>query len=194
MIKWLIGNNQRCRVLRLHLYCDNSHYENLPDGWDLCRLKDVFNIVMGQSPDGDTINNLSGIEFHQGKIFFTQNYLSYSGIYTNKPTKIAKPHSLLLCVRAPVGVLNITDRTICIGRGLCALTPKYDIDTLYWLYILSAYKDYFEREATGSTFKAISGDIIKNTIIPLPPLNEQVRITEMISSLWKILDTIAAEL
>ena len=156
--------------------CDNSHYENLPQGWVVCKIRDIFNITMGQSPTGESINGVKGIEFHQGKIHFTESYLSQSGVYTDQPTKIAEVDSLLLCVRAPVGVLNITQRKICIGRGLCALKPKYEIDNLYWLFILTAYKDYFESNATGSTFKAISGDTIKNAVIKLPPLQEQKRI------------------
>ena len=174
--------------------CDNSHYEKLPNGWCVCLLKDVFEIIMGQSPDGDSINCENGVEFHQGKICFTNEYLLPSGVYTSKPTKIAEANSLLLCVRAPVGILNITKRKICIGRGLCSLKPKYEINNKYWFYILSAYKDYFEQNATGSTFKAISGDTIKNTEILLPPINEQIRITKAISSLWNILDRITAEL
>ena len=174
--------------------CDNSHYENLPQGWVVCKIKDIFNITMGQSPTGESINGVKGIEFHQGKIHFTESYLSQSGVYTDQPTKIAEVDSLLLCVRAPVGVLNITQRKICIGRGLCALKPKYEIDNLYWLFILTAYKDYFESNATGSTFKAISGDTIKNAVIKLPPLQEQKRILSSIISLYESLDAITAEL
>ena len=174
--------------------CDNSHYENLPQGWAVCQIKDIFNITMGQSPTGESINGVRGIEFHQGKIHFTESYLSQSGVYTDQPTKIAEVDSLLLCVRAPVGVLNITQRKICIGRGLCALKPKYEIDNLYWLFILTAYKDYFESNATGSTFKAISGDTIKNAVIKLPPLQEQKRVLSSIISLYESLDAITAEL
>ena len=174
--------------------CDNSHYENLPQGWAFCKIKDIFNITMGQSPTGESINGVKGIEFHQGKIHFTESYLSQSGVYTDQPTKIAEVDSLLLCVRAPVGVLNITQRKICIGRGLCALKPKYEINNLYWLFILTAYKDYFESNATGSTFKAISGDTIKNAVIKLPPLQEQKRILSSIISLYESLDAITAEL
>ena len=174
--------------------CDNSHYENLPQGWAFCKIKDIFNITMGQSPTGESINGVKGIEFHQGKIHFTESYLSQSSVYTDQPTKIVEVDSLLLCVRAPVGVLNITQRKICIGRGLCALKPKYEIDNLYWLFILSAYKDYFESNATGSTFKAISGDTIKNAVIKLPPLQEQERILYSIISLYESLDAITAEL
>lgn len=174
--------------------CDNRHYGNLPDSWEICQLKDIFDITMGQSPAGNTINGKCGTEFHQGKINFTEKYLSESSQYTTTPSKTAAPESLLLCVRAPVGVVNITKREICIGRGLCSLRPKYDIDCLYWLYILSTLKDYFEENATGSTFKAISGDIIRNACIPFPPLSEQKRILSKINELFCLLDKITAEL
>ena len=172
--------------------CDNRHYRQLPDSWETCQLKDIFDITMGQSPAGDTINGKYGTEFHQGKINFTNKYLAESAQYTTTPSKIAAPESLLLCVRAPVGIVNITKREICIGRGLCSLRPKYDIDCLYWLYILSTLKDYFEENATGSTFKAISGDIIKNACIPFPPLSEQKRILSKINELFCLLDKITA--
>lgn len=174
--------------------CDNRHYGNLPDSWEICQLKDIFDITMGQSPAGNTINGKCGTEFHQGKINFTEKYLSESSQYTTTPSKTAAPESLLLCVRAPVGVVNITKREICIGRGLCSLRPKYDIDCLYWLYILSTLKDYFEENATGSTFKAISGDIIRNACIPFPPLSEQKSILSKINELFCLLDKITAEL
>ena len=174
--------------------CDNRHYRQLPDSWEICQLKDIFDITMGQSPAGNTINGKCGTEFHQGKINFTEKYLSESSQYTTTPSKTAAPESLLLCVRAPVGVVNITKREICIGRGLCSLRPKYDIDCLYWLYILSTLKDYFEENATGSTFKAISGDIIRNACIPFPPLSEQKRILSKINVLFCLLDKITAEL
>ena len=172
----------------------NRHYRQLPDSWEMCQLKDIFDITMGQSPAGNTINGKCGIEFHQGKLSFTEKYLSESGQYTTAPSKVAVPESLLLCVRAPVGIVNITKREICIGRGLCSLRPKYDIDCLYWLYMLSTLKDYFEENATGSTFKAISGDIIRNATIPFPPLLEQKRILSKINELLNFIDKITAEL
>ena len=168
---------------------DNLHYEGvIPDGWQICRLSDLFKVTMGQSPDGTSLNRSTGIEFHQGKICFTEKYLSESDIFTTSATKCAEPNSLLCCVRAPVGVFNITSRRICIGRGLCSLSPlDADVDIEYWFYALSSLTEYYESMATGSTFKAISGDIIRNTVIAVPPKMEQQRILKQITSLFSIL-------
>jgi type I restriction enzyme S subunit len=175
--------------------CDTSHYENLPDSWCICKFKDVFDITMGSSPTGDSLNNKhEGIEFHQGKLCFSELYLNKSEIYTDSPTKLAEKHSILLCVRAPVGVINITEREICIGRGLCSLKPKNGIDFMFAFYALQTHKSYFEANATGTTFKAIGGDTIRNEMFTLPPYDEQVRIRKKIESLFYELDLISSEL
>ena len=169
--------------------CDNGHSKKLPNGWTYCRLCDVLQITMGQSPKGDSINKNKGIEFHQGKLCFTNKYLQSSNTFTTEPTKLAEANSILLCVRAPVGIVNITSRKICIGRGLCSLKPrKGNID--FYFYLLQTLKESFEKQATGTTFKAISGDIVKNEIIILPPFLEQQRIVAKIEELFSVLNNI----
>ena len=176
--------------------CDevDSPYE-VPDVWIFCNLQDVFNITMGSSPSGDSLNrNGDGIEFHQGKLCFTDIFLEKSDVYTNQPVKLASPNSLLLCVRAPVGVVNINKHEVCIGRGLCSLTPLKAINLMYGFYALQTCQTDFEQKATGSTFKAIGGDVIKNQIIPLPPYQEQLRIVAKIEELFAVLDGIKESL
>lgn len=107
-------------------------------GWEYKKLGEVCALTMGQSPDGNSINEVNGIEFHQGKTCFGERFLGISPLYSNAPTKLAEAHSVLLCVRAPVGYPNITDRKICIGRGLCALYAKREIDNSFLYYSLLA--------------------------------------------------------
>ena len=179
---------------KAEITCDNAQYGKLPNGWCECSFDDIFNITMGQSPDGCSINQRQGIEFHQGKLMFDNKYLRKTDMFTAKPTKIAKPNSLLLCVRAPVGVVNITQREICIGRGLCSLEPKEAINLDYAYYALTTYQSDLESKSTGSTFKAISGSIIRNEVFALPPIQEQHRVVAKIEVLFAQLDIIAAAL
>ena len=173
---------------------DIGHYQKLPEGWCKCSFDDIFNITMGQSPNGCSINHQQGIEFHQGKILFGEKYLKRSDMFTDAPTKLATPNSLLLCVRAPVGVVNITQREICIGRGLCSLKPNAAINLDYAYHALTTYQSDFESKSTGSTFKAISGSIIRNEVFALPPLQEQYRIVTKIEEIFAQLDAIETSL
>ena len=179
---------------KAEITCDNPQYGKLPKGWCETHIGDAFKVTMGQSPDGSSLNPIDGMEFHQGKILFGNKYLRKSSVLTNSPTKIADADSLLLCVRAPVGVVNITKQRICIGRGLCCLTPTKAINLDYAFYVLTTFQEKFESQSTGSTFKAISGSIIKNEQLWLPPLSEQHRIVAKIEELFAQLDKIEASL
>ena len=178
---------------KAEITCDKGQCGKLPKGWCNCCLCDILEITMGQSPQGDSINSNEGIEFHQGKLCFSEKYLQHSNVFTTEPTKIAEVDSLLLCVRAPVGIVNISQRRICIGRGLCSLKPIYGT-TLFYFYLLQTLKNSFERQSTGTTFKAISGDVVKKEIISLPPLAEQHRIVAKIEELFASLANIQKSL
>ena len=173
---------------------DEIDYET-PKNWCLCKIKDVCSVIMGQSPEGEAVSDdKNGMEFHQGKICFGKKYLEESSSFTKHITKIATKDSVLLCVRAPVGIVNITEREICIGRGLCAVIPKYEINSDFWFYWLQSLQSDFEQKATGTTFRAISVDVIKSQIVAIPPHEEQNRIMNKINELYEQLDKIVLNL
>ena len=153
----------------------------IPKGWEVKKLGEICEITMGQSPKGENVfensQSLNGLEFHQGKICFTDKFISKSKFITSDIRKIAEAGSILLCVRAPVGVINLTERKIAIGRGLCALKANNQNNNFLYYYLLGL-KQYFESKATGSTFSAITLNIVKNCEIPLPPLSEQKAIAD----------------
>ena len=172
---------------------DDEFLFDIPDTWKWVRLGDVFNLIMGQSPDGKSVSeNSDGMEFHQGKVYFGEDYIQKSPQTTTAPTKLAEPNSVLLCVRAPVGIVNITDRELCIGRGLCDVIPLAGMNERFTLYLLRCFKDIFIKKATGTTFVAITGETVKNQVVPLPPLAEQDRIVAKIEELLPYVDRYAA--
>ena len=161
---------------------------DIPSSWRWVRLGQVFNVVMGQSPDGTSVSrDGDGMEFHQGKIAFGNKVIGMSPYVTSSPRKVAPKNSLLLCVRAPVGLVNITDRDICIGRGLCSLKPVIgDVSFYFWLF--HPLIPIFESRSSGSTFKAITLKIVENQLFPLPPEGEQERIVERLDKLMAQID------
>ena len=167
---------------------DDIPYE-IPSNWLWAKMGDIFEITMGQSPDGKTVSfDSNGMEFHQGKVFFGKTFLQQSNVTTSSPTRIASPGSILLCVRAPVGKVNITQRRICLGRGLCGITCLAGMDPLFVYYFLSTFEVSFNKQATGTTFVAIGRDVILNQPFPLPPLDEQRRIVAKIEKLMPLVD------
>ena len=149
---------------------------------------------MGQSPNGaDIFDKMipGSIEFHQGKLSFTKWEIACSGKYAKNYNKIADKDSLLFCVRAPVGEVNFTNRRLAIGRGLCAIKPlTSQVSVDYLFFVLKWLKNYFISKSTGSTFQAITIDVIKETIIPVPPEKEQLRIIIALKKCFELIDSI----
>ena len=183
---------------------DNSYYEkigndiiciddeipfDISNTWSWTRISTIADITMGSSPKSqDICNDNQYIEFHQGKIYFSKKTLMKSNQYTRKTTKLAPKQSVLLCVRAPVGALNITDRDICIGRGLTSIKSLGNINEELIFYWLHPYKTYLVNQSTGSTFSAITSDTVRNILIPLPPLMEQKEILNKIQKVFTLLE------
>ncbi|UOX32945.1 restriction endonuclease subunit S [Flavobacterium sediminilitoris] len=153
--------------------------------WQIKTLDEVCKIIMGQSPPSDTYNeNAIGMPFFQGKAEFTDLY-PIARKYCNKPKKIAEPFDILLSVRAPVGTTNIANQQCCIGRGLAALRFE---NYKYGFYFLRSIQYELDSKGTGTTFRAISGETIRETLIPYPCIETQQAIVSKIEELFSELD------
>ena len=154
----------------------------------------ITTIIMGQSPKGSDISSEKrndSLEFHQGKISFTNWQIGESGKFATNFNKVAPENSLLVCVRAPVGDVNFTNRKIAIGRGLCAIKPSTSfLDTKYLYYMLLDLKKYFLKKGKGSTFDAITIDVLKHCIIPLPSIKYQRQIVAALDDIFSLLNYI----
>lgn len=162
------------------------------EDWIESSLGKVCKITLGQSPSSADCNNQKiGLPFFQGKAEFTKKY-PIPRVWCAKPKKIANADSILLSVRAPVGSTNVAFEKCGIGRGLAAL--EYNLCQDFILFYLKAIEQELDSKGTGTTFKAISGDILRDQKILLPPLPEQRAIVKKIEQLFSALDASIADL
>ena len=148
----------------------------IPESWVWCRLGEIVQLIMGQSPEGDTYNKIGlGMPFYQGKTEFGEMFPVAVNVWCTKPTRVSAPNDIMISVRAPVGDVNISNKEYALGRGLSIL--RCFNDDLHYLYLFY-FLDYFKRKwnSKGSFFQAINKDHILMQTIPLPPKAEQKRI------------------
>ncbi|GJD22800.1 restriction modification system DNA specificity subunit [Rivularia sp. IAM M-261] len=164
---------------------DKDDLPELPDSWVYSKVEDVAEIIMGQSPPGESYNQEEiGTPLINGPVEFGSTSFSKTikSKFTTLPTKMCKEGDLILCVRgSTTGRMNIAGFDACIGRGVAAIRSKIYQD---YLNIFIDYNRYqIHRLGTGSTFPNVSADILNKIDIPLPPLNEQRRLVTKIESL-----------
>lgn len=140
----------------------------MPKGWELSTIGDCYDVVMGQSPKGETYNeNKRGMLFYQGRAEFGWRFPT-PRLFTTDPKRIAEQNSILMSVRAPVGDINIALEKCCIGRGLAALQHKSKSlsFSLYQIQSIKPELDLFNGE--GTVFGSINQANLKNIQIINP--------------------------
>lgn len=150
--------------------------------WNKKKLPEVADILMGQSPPGETYNTESrGIPFFQGKAEFGDTHPTTKK-WCSSPLRIAEQGDILLSVRAPVGPTNVAKERCCIGRGLAAIRAKTELVSATFLrFFFKAHERTIAGRGVGSTFDAIGREEIARIEIPIPPLSEQERIVSVLN-------------
>ncbi len=150
-------------------------------------LAEIAAITAGQSPPGSTYNEDGlGLPFFQGKADFGEIHPTVRK-WCTAPKKIAEAGEILISVRAPVGPTNIAEERCCIGRGLAAIRPDDKValpEFVHWA--LKRGETQLAAKATGTTFGAIGQKELKSIIVPLPPLDEQRRIVDILNRTARI--------
>jgi type I restriction enzyme S subunit len=130
--------------------------DDLPEGWTWSRLKDEFDLTMGQSPPGSTYNEEGeGLPFYQGATDFGFRFPEVRRFCT-APTRTASPGDTLVSVRAPVGLTNLAPFKLCLGRGVAALRHR-DGGRSYTYWTADHLRQQFEVfNAEGTVFGSIN--------------------------------------
>lgn len=153
--------------------------------WLSGKLGDIADIVMGQSPTGDSVNTDGlGTPLLNGPTEFTIRY-PQAVQFTDGPKRFSKTNDILFCVRgSTTGRMNWADKDYAIGRGLAAIRHKQGKEYRYFVKaILDYYLDTMLASASGSTFPNVSKDQLNELEINYPPLPEQKAIASVLSSL-----------
>ena len=160
----------------------------LPEGWKWERLGNIADVVMGQSPSGNDITDdstftpLIGGAADMGEVYPKVKR------YTKKITKISQNNDIILCIRATLGRPIFSNGEYCLGRGVASIRPSDEIYKNFLLYMYKNFEQYLYDNATGSTFLQVTGKVLCQMPIPLPPKETQQKIVDIIESLFAKLD------
>ncbi len=148
------------------------------------RLVEVADIIMGQSPPGETYNDKGdGLPFFQGVADFNYRHPT-PRVFCSAPSRVACPGDLLLSVRAPIGRVNVADRECAIGRGLAIIRPREPRDARYLELALRYLEPYWHTvEGGGSVFGNATRHDIERLAVAWPPAAERRAIAHILGTL-----------
>lgn len=156
--------------------------------WPLVKLGDFCITGSGGTP------SRSIAEYYQGDIPWIKSgdlrenivinateFISEEAIKNSSAKMVAKGSILLAMYGATVGRMALLGIDAATNQAVCNITPDGDrAFTKYVYYALLSKVPEFLKNAVGGAQPNISQGIIRDTLIPLPPLEEQKRIAAIL--------------
>lgn len=169
-----INNNleQQAQALFKSWFVDFEPFGGkMPDDWKIGKLEDVVDVIMGQSPSGNSYNEKGrGCIFFQGRAEFGFRFPTIK-LFTTEPRRMARQNDILMSVRAPVGDVNVAHEDCCIGRGLCAIRSKDNFQSFIFYTLWSVQNKLNIFNGEGTVFGSINKDSLNNLEIIVPNSN-----------------------
>ncbi len=197
---------------------DNLHYEKfadgtvkciedeipfeVPEGWEWCRLNNIYNFIDYRGATPTKITNgiplITAKNVKSGYIDYTiDDYISEEEFKDRQQRGVSKKGDILFTTEAPLGNAALADiEKFSAGQRLITFqhygSKNELINYVILMFILS---DFFQHQLyvnkTGSTVAGIKAATLKTLWIPVPPYNEQVRISNALNSAIKLIDSIS---
>jgi len=174
----------------------------IPEDWEFKLLDEVSKRGSGHTPDKKKDEYYNGgikwisladsSKLDKGLISETKNDISELGI-KNSSAVIHKKNTVLLSRDAGVGKSAVMYEDMAVSQHFIAWYTNESLCHYWFLYyLLQKNKREFERVAVGSTIKTIGLGYFKKLKIPLPPLPEQKKIADILSTWDKAIETTQA--
>ncbi|EHT2879546.1 restriction endonuclease subunit S [Enterococcus faecalis] len=164
-----------------------SELGEIPEGWEVSSLKNVTEIIMGQSPKGTSYNNENiGLPLINGASDFKNGFVNPKK-YTTEPKKVTKKADIIFGVRATIGNPTIVQQEYAIGRGAgIARVIDNHYQEFVFLLLEEMFK-YFSNTGSGSVYINISKNDFESYKFVHPSLEVILKFHESVMSIFELI-------
>ena len=183
-----------CRASGGKMIYNDALKREIPEGWMSGNLEKLGKIVGGSTPSTEEaayfcklgtpwitpkdLSDNSGNRFiDHGALDVTSEGIKAASL------KLLPAGTVLMSSRAPIGYLAIARNPVTTNQGFKSFVPTKGYSSDYIYFTLKHFMKLIKANASGSTFKEISGGTLKAVRIHLPPVDLVAEFTERVSSL-----------
>ena len=158
---------------------------SLPEEWEVVRLGEVVKIIKGKKPK--TLNESPS---KNSLPYLTAEYFRYGvpkqfvDIEVEKDLPICKKEDVVLIWDGSKAGQVFTGLEGVLASTMVKIIPTINnLDRLYLYCFLTTKFDYLNSQTTGSTIPHVNKTAFFNLPLPLPPLEEQQKIAQILQSI-----------
>ncbi|WP_255467684.1 restriction endonuclease subunit S [Bacteroides sp. NSJ-39] len=165
--------------------------------WKKYQLKDVTTLLgdgLHGTPKYDkngTVFFINGNNLVDGKIEIKDSTKRVSEDEANKYRKNLNHRTILVSINGTIGNVAKYQGEACIlGKSACYfnVAEDFDLNFIYYVVASQQFKNSIMHLATGTTIKNVSLETMRNYSFVAPSINEQKRISSLLSSLDNKID------
>ena len=172
---------------------DTSHYQNVPQGWEVLKVGEVADYINGRAfkPEEWEQQGLPIIRIQN----LNNENAAYNYSTTNFEDKyLVHKGDLLFAWAASLGTYIWNKGDAWLNQHIFKVIPKSFIQKEFLYYSFIVMIGDFYAESHGSGMVHITKGKFENRPILIPPIAEQKRIVSKIEEILSVIDAISAEL
>jgi type I restriction enzyme S subunit len=170
--------------------------KQLPKNWVETSLGNLAQVQSGGTPSRSNKDywngNIPWVKISDIKEIYvdvTTEFITEEGL-KNSSARIFPKGTILFTIFATLGKIGILNIDAATNQAIAGITPSKFIDDKYLTYSLIDLSNSISEYGKGVAQKNINQAILKDTLIPLPPLEEQNRIVAKLDTLFSQLENI----
>ena len=177
--------------------------ENADPTWRIGTISDLGTVVGGGTPSKSKSEYYieNGIAWITPKdlsidkskfIAHGENDISELG-YRNSSATMMPAGTVLFSSRAPIGYIAIASNEVTTNQGFKSVVPHPEIGTPFVYYFLIHNLPLIESKASGSTFKEVSGSVMKSVEAVIPDGNTIAKFNDFCRPVFEMQEKLEQE-
>lgn len=168
----------------------------IPSNWRKVCIGEIADITSGGTPQrtessywNGTIPWLKIGDINGKYISECSEFITEAGL-KNSSAKWFEAGTILYTIFATIGTVGILNFRATTNQAIAGITLFGNINKEYFYYVCVALKDVLISKGRGCAQMNINQEILNNVEIPIPPLEEQIRIVNKIEQLLPLCNDI----
>lgn len=176
-----------------HTKFKKTEIGEIPEEWEVLKVADVAKTTSGGTPSRNNPEYFNGSipwiktgELKEKYIYDTEEKITEEAV-KNSSAKLVPKNSLIVAMYgATIGNVSINKIDATTNQACCVIIPQKErLNYEFLYYLLAFWKEKLIKLGAGGAQPNISQQIIKNLLIPMPSLKEQMEIANILAILDK---------
>lgn len=176
----------------------------VPAHWDVRRVKDVSKLESGHTPSKQFPEywencEIPWVSLNDSKYLAANDFITDTAVkinelgLANSSARVLPAESVVFTRDATIGLAAITTRPMAVSQHLIAWCPTGKVLPKYLLRVFNAMKSHLDSYTFGATIKTIGMGDVKTLTTPVPPIQEQVEIVQVLDTKLCQIDLLSCE-